>query len=283
MPLAVAATATATPAPAATATASAEAIACKPETAVPKPAQTAAFSLQESMDRQNELMKDPEYRKLRVAQQRLSIERSYPGLAEALGLSEKEADKLFDLLTESQVAMSAETQLSIVNGTPDQAAMQERMKRQQAMQREQEESVRAMLGSKYTQWQDYQQTRPARSRVTSMNSQLAQAGMPMTDAQTRALTTVMISEQQRQRQEAQTMARPAGNPTDPDYRAKMMEESLKRTEENNLRTVEAAAPHLSAKQLAALREQMEQQTAMTRISMRMQAEQERLRTQSQQK
>ena len=61
----------------------------------------------------------------------------------------------------------------------------------------------------------------------------------------------------------------------------MMEETLKRMEENNRRSVEAAAPHLSAKQLAAYKEQMEQQTAMNRITLKMQIEQQRLQAQPQ--
>ncbi len=283
MPVSVAANAMATPA-----TAGADAPVCKPDTPVARTAQVSSApgfnNVQDSLTMEKDLMKDPEYRKLRIAQQRQNIERNYPGLAEALGLSEKEADKLYDVLAENQVAISAEAPIfSTANGTPDQAAIQEMGRRQQALQREQEESLRDMLGSKYTQWQDYQQTRPARSRVTSMGQQLAQAGMPLTDAQSRALTTVMISEQQRQRQDAMLTARPAGlNPADPDFQAKMMEDSLKRNEENNRRMIEAASPHISAKQVAALREQMEQQAAMTRISLKMQIERDRLRAQQQQ-
>jgi hypothetical protein len=274
----IAANVTATPAP----TPTPEVPACKPEPA-PKPAATTtvATSLQESLNRQNELMKDPEYRKLRLAQTRASIERNYPGLAEELGLSEKEADKLFDLLAENQVAMSAEVQLLSVN-TEDQAAMAEMSRRRTELQREQEASLRNLLGGKYAQYQSYQQTMPARSRVTSIGLQLAQIGMPLNETQTRALTAAVIADQQRQRQDAQLAVRPAGNPTDPEYRAKMMEDALKRTEENNRRLVEAAAPHLNAKQLAAFREQMEQQTAMNRISQRMQIERERLQNQQQQ-
>jgi hypothetical protein len=232
------------------------------------------------MNMERDLMKDPEYRKLRIAQQRSNMERNYPGLVEALGLSEKEADRLFTLLAENQVAMSAESMLLTANGNPDQAAMEEMSRRQQAMQREQEDSLRAMLGGKYGQWQEYQQTRSSRTRVTSMGSQLAQAGMPLTDAQSRALTTALIAEQQRQRQSPPLMPQTAGlNPNDPDFRVKMMEESMKRSEENNRRMLDAAAPHVSARQLAALREQFDQQASMSRISMRMQMERERLQSQ----
>lgn len=274
---AVPGSATTSPSSAAT---TAPAAAGKTEAPAARPAQSAAVaSLESSMALERDLMKDPEYRKLRLAQTRMNMSRNYPGLAEELGLTEKEAEKLFDLLAENQVSQSAETQLFSINGTQDQAAMQEMSRRLQAMQREQEDAVRNLLGpGKYTQWQDYQQTRPARSRVTSLAQQLAQAGAPLNDAQTRSLTAVMIAEQQRQRQDMQTQAlnRSQLNPADPEYRTRMLEDSFKRTEENNRRMLEAAAPHLSAKQLAAAREQMEQQAAMSRISLRMQLERERL-------
>jgi hypothetical protein len=271
--------------PTATVNGAAEAPVCKPESP-PKATQTAsANALQNSLNLQNELMKDPEYRKLRLAQQRMNMERNYPGLAEELGLSEKEAEKLFDLLAENQTAMSAESPLPLLsaNGTQDQPAMEEAMRRRQALQRQHDEALRSMLGGKYSQWQDYQQvSRPARTRVMSMGTQLAQAGLPLTDAQTRSLTPVMIAEQQRQMQEARAMPRTAPvNPTDLDARAKMLEESLKRNEDNNRRMINVVAPHMSAPQLAAYRNQVEQQAAMNRISMKMQIEQQRLQAQSQ--
>jgi hypothetical protein len=278
---AIAAPVAANVAPTAVATAAVEAPVCRSDSP-PKATQTAATNaLQNSLNMQNELMKDPEYRKLRLAQTRLSIERTYSGLAEELGLSDKEADKLFDLLAEHQVATSAEIQLLTAGGNQDQAAMEERARRQQALRREQDEALRAMLGGKYPQYQDYQQTLPARQRVTSMGTQLAQAGLPLSAAQTKSLTTAMVAEQQRQMQEARTVSRTPVNPADPDARAKLLEEQLKRTEDNNRRLVEAAAPHMSASQLAAYRNQMEQQAAMSRITMKMSLEQQRLQSQPQ--
>jgi hypothetical protein len=232
---------------------------------------------------ERDLMKDPEYRKLRLAQLRSNIARNYPGLAEELGLSDREADKLFDLLAENQLAMTGETALLTANGSPpDQAAVQQIIQRQQASQREQEAAIRSQLGdAKYAQWQSYQQTRPARQRVMTMNTQLAQAGLPLTDSQSRALTTAMIAEQQRQQQDTQSFARAMGNgnPSDPNFRAQLQEEMRKRSEENNRRMIDAAAPHVNAKQLAALKDQFEQQAAMSRISSRMQIERDRLQQQ----
>jgi hypothetical protein len=110
----------------------------------------------------------------------------------------------------------------------------------------------------------------------SMGTMMAQAGAPLNDTQTKALTTMMIAEQQRQRQDSQTLARNLGNPSDPEFRTRLQEESMKRQEESNRRILEAAAPTLSTKQLAALREQFEQDDAMRRASSRLQRERERM-------
>lgn len=242
------------------------------------------LNVQNIVNLEQDLMKDPEYRKLRLAQIRSSVERDYPGLAEELGLSEQEAGKLYDLLAQSQLDMTVDSSILGGNGTPDQAAMQQMVQRQQMQRREQETAIRSLLGDgKYGQWQEYQQTRSARQRVVTINTQLAQAGMPLSDSQSRALTTALIGEQQRQRQEQQAMARTltSGNQNDPGLRAQLQEELLKRNEDNNRRMLDAAAPYMNARQLAALREQMEQQAAMSRISSRMQMERSRMQPQAQ--
>jgi hypothetical protein len=274
---------TANVAPATLATVTAEAPVCKSDSPS-QPTQTgAANPVQNVRNRQNELMANPEYRKLRLAQQRLNVERNNRGLAEELGLSDNEANRLFDLLSENQLALMNEPQLLSVNGTQDRPGSEEMMRRRQALQREQDEALRAMLGGKYAQYQDYQQSRPARNQAMAIGTQLAQAGLPLTDAQIRSLTTVMRTEQQRQGQDPWTTApAPAAvTPVDLDTRIKMMEESLKRTEDNNRRTIEAVAPHMSARQLATYRKQLEQQAAMNRISIKMQIEQQRLQAQPQ--
>ncbi|MEO6080620.1 MAG: hypothetical protein ABIQ86_12680 [Steroidobacteraceae bacterium] len=224
-----------------------------------------------SLTQEKELLKDPEYRKARLAMQRINMARNYPGLVEELGLSEKDADRLFDLLAENQLVMNSEASFSIgANGQPDQAAFQERMRKQQELQRQQEESVAALLGpGKYAQWQDYQQTRMPRMQATSLGAQLAQVGQPLSEAQHKALTTTLIAEQKRQREDSQSMARNI-NRADPQAVAQLQEEAMKRQEQSNRRILEAAASSLNPRQLDALREQYEMQAAMNRASSRLQ-------------
>jgi hypothetical protein len=190
---------------------------------------------------------DPEDQKLQLAQLRTSIERFYPGLAQELGLSEKDADRLIDLLAENQLARTAD-------GSPLAAS-----------ERKLEDSIQTLLGSRYTQWQAYQQTRGVRPQVAAMVTQLARVEGSLSALQINGLTTDLIAERQRQLKEG--MSNPQalpGNPADPGYREQMTKESLKRTEENNHRILEVAALHLNATQLATLRKQLQRQTSVSR-------------------
>jgi hypothetical protein len=235
---------------------------------------------------EQDLMKDPEYRKARLTQTRIQIARSYPGLAEELGLSEREANQLFELMAVNQLNMTTELTTSITAGNAvsittnaqDAAARTQRM---QAQNREMEESIRAMLGNKYSQYQDYQQTRPARNQAVTMGSQLAAAGQPLSEAQSRALTTAMIAEQQRQRQQPATpLALPTAGSMDPQARTVMMlEDSMRRQEETNRNVLAAASAHLNASQVAVLRQQFDQQNAARRQTLtRMQEQAARQQT-----
>jgi hypothetical protein len=211
-----------------------------------------------------DLMKDPEYRKARLAQLRIQLARSNPGLAEELGLSEREANQLFELMASNQLNLTTELTATTGTGTgtTDVAA---RVQQLQARTREQTEAIRTMLGpAKYAQYQQYQQTLPARNQVVTMGSQLAAAGQPLSDAQSRALTTVMIAEQQRPRQQAPLPSLSQGA-ADPQQRtAQILEESLRRQEETNRNVLDAASAHLTAGQLATLRQQFDQQNASRR-------------------
>jgi hypothetical protein len=235
-----------------------------------------------SSSNERDLLKDPEYRKAKLAQLRIQLARSNPGLAEELGLSEREANQLFELMANSQLNLASEVTATTATGTTDVAA---RVQQLQARSREQTEAIRTMLGStKYTQYQQYQQTLPARNQVVTMGSQLAAAGQPLSDAQSRALTTVMINEQERQRQQPPLalLAQSASSASSQQRTAQLLEESLRRQEETNRNVLDAASAHLNATQLATLRQQFEQQNAARRQTLtRLQEQQQRLQEQQQ--
>jgi hypothetical protein len=255
--------------------------------ALPRPAPQAAVTtegerpIQASLDvprfvlDRQEMMKDPEYRKARLAQTRMSLPQNFPGLIEELGLGPEDADRLFDLLAESQLEMSDVSMLAAtINGVPpDPVVMEDANRRRQEMQRKQEESLMAMLGAnRYSQWQDYQQTRGPRQQVVQLGRTLEGVGVPLTAEQSRSLTAAYIAEQKRQRDDTQRMfnsARQSG-PVDQE---RMMEERFKVQAESNRRIVDAAKPHLNAQQLDALQASLDQQLVMSRSSSRLMRQQ----------
>jgi len=200
-----------------------------------------------SPERKKELLKDPNFRKSLRVQALLLLKQNYPDLAQELGLSQDESDRLFDLLADDNFARKD----SFIAGAETNATEVHRT--QLELNHQLEESVRVQLGDKYPLWQTYQQTRPARAQVASLRGQLTLAGMPLSSEQYKSLTTVWITEQQRQAEEKRFMPQSApGNPSDPEYRA--------RKEENIRRRLDAAAPYVDDNQLSVMRRLMQQES-----------------------
>jgi hypothetical protein len=212
-----------------------------------------------------ELMKDPEYRKAQLIMTRLRTAQSNPGLAETLGLSETEANHLFEAMAESQMSRSAELTDAIgrAGGVGSTPALTDLLRNSAGR----EDPARAVLGeAKYAQYQEYQRNvRPALTQVANIGSSLNAAGQPLNDWQSRTLTTVMMTEQQRLRQEA-ALPQPIPNPGVPRGMTDMLTESANRQQESNRRILEASAATLNAAQLEVLKQHFEQQDATRRRS-----------------
>jgi hypothetical protein len=235
------------------------------------------MTAQDFRAREDEMMKDPEYRKARMALRRVDIQRNYPGLAEELGLSQKDADALFELLVENQEKMTAEFSAMRGAAQMDQAARDEMSRKSQALQRELETQVAALLGpARYAQWQEYRQTQSGRQQAVQMGRQLAEIGQPLSDVQQRALAKVLVVEQERMTQTMQELTRNL-NPSDPQARLQVQEQAMKLEEEYNRRVLDAASGTLSARQIASLKQQYETQAAMSAAQRR--ADQRRLEAQ----
>jgi hypothetical protein len=241
----------------------------EPATA-PAPQRAPQLDVASLLASQQEMMKDPEYRKARLMQTRMQLPQNYPGLIDALGLSPEEAGKLFDLLAEQQLEMSDVSMFAAtVNGVaPDPAVMQDSARRRMEMQGRHDEALSNMLGGRYTQWQDYQQTRGARQQVVQLGRALEGAGLALTSDQSRSLTDAYVAEQRRMRDERQQLISSLTQGGTMDQN-RMREEQLKLQAESNRRTLEAARPHLSAQQYSALQASLEQQMVMSRASSRM--------------
>jgi hypothetical protein len=224
-----------------------------------------AAAAAKGMTGDRELMKDPEFRKAQLTMTRLRIAQSHPGLAETLGLSQNEANHLFEVMAETQMNRSTELSeaLAKAGGIGNAAALTEVMRNTAGR----EDPARAALGEgKYAQYQEYQRNvRPALQQVASIGSSLNAADQPLDDWQSRTLTAAMMTEQQRLRQEA-AIPRPSPNPGVPRGMADTLAESANRQQESNRRVLEASAATLNAAQLEVLKQQFEQQDATRRRS-----------------
>lgn len=218
---------------------------------------------------ERELMKDPEYRNARILQARATMAQLYPDLAEELGLSADEIDKLLTLLARQQTEMS-EYSIVIAAGEqrPSDAEMQERTRIMGEINQRHQEELAASLGGRYAQWQDYQQTLGARQRVIQLRQTLAGSGLSLSDVQARPLVAAIAAEQQRMSQELTALNREMGQR--PEQRARLQEENFRLQAESNARMIAAAERHLDPRQLATFRSMLDSQLAMSRAVSRAQ-------------
>ncbi|MDQ2640068.1 MAG: hypothetical protein M3Y79_05775, partial [Pseudomonadota bacterium] len=229
-----------------------------------------ALDVQRLILNRGELLKDPEYRKAALMQARLNLPQRYPGLTEELGLSTEEAERLFDLLAENQLdltGVTASVSLS-ADGTANRAALEEANRNRQELIRQQEQKLQTELGGvRYAQWQEYQQTLGPRQQVAQLGRNLESAGVPITSDQSRPLIAAYAAEQKRQSDDLRRLL--GTGPISPADQQRVQEERLRAQAESNRRLVEAARPHLNARQVEALQASLEQQLAMNRASNRM--------------
>lgn len=157
---------------------------------------------------------------------RAMFEIMYPDLRQALDLTPEEADRLLDLLAAHQVANRG----LLYN---DKSA-EERAAAIQQAQREQEPELQALLGIKYPQWQDYDETLPAWRLVRDLRASLDAAGMPLADAQAKPLVSALADVQRTYNQQVRSLVE-----------AKSGKEALDRQKaERNNRFLQVAASHL---------------------------------------
>lgn len=217
---------------------------------------------------EQQLLQNQEYRKAHLAALRAAIVHSHPGLAEALGLTQKQADALFDLLAETQLERI--TQPLALTGDPetDRALIVARNQNDAELQREQGEALRTMLGDEgYAHWQQYLPTRSVRVQADSYATTLAKAGAPLNGAQLKGLVGAMLEEQKSLRDDIVALGRKV-DATNPVSREQTQIALRDRQAASNHRILDATSAQLTAQQLALLRAQFQQGDAIREASAR---------------
>jgi hypothetical protein len=214
--------------------------------------------LAESARQQKALLDNADYRKGRLTEARFGLSARLAGLAEEIGLTDREMNALLDLLAENRVTLEAETAALLATGNPpDAALMADAERRVREMQQKQTDAQIALLGkARYDKFQEYEQTMPSRTRVNNLNNLLTQAGRPLTQDQSKSLTRVIIAEQRRVENEAKAL-RAAGQP---------VPSSQASEPEINRRILEGSAGFLDTQQLERLRQRFEERNAMNRAA-----------------
>jgi len=212
---------------------------------------------------EQELLKDPAYRKTRLVTLRSTIEQDFPGLAEELGLTGEESARLFAVLAETRLAMAAEA--PVTDGQqvePAVAAQVTRIRR--ALLKQQSDSLRALLGdARYARWQEYRQTQAVRLRANAYATALARSGVPLDSFQTRTMTTTMIAEHERLEQDILALGGTVVQ-ANPETRIQALETLKNRQADSNQHVLDAASRFMSAQQVEILRRQIALQGAAGR-------------------
>lgn len=236
-------------APAAAAAPPATTPAEKAASSAPAAERTSAAAVQDLMAVIQAQRSSPEAMAQRRLTGRVLMEGSNPDVREALGLTPDEADKLLDLLVTHQERTSELFPLS-GNSTMTPA---ERAAAVQARQRENEAELQAMLGSKYDQWKDYNETRAAWQQRRDLRAVLDAGGMPMTDVQSKSLIAALSAEQRSHTQQIRDAANQGRLPPS--------EVMARYTPERRQQYLDTAAPHLSPQQLEGYRGMLERAAA----------------------
>jgi hypothetical protein len=235
---------------------------------VAPPAKTAteaakATLMADSAKRAKTLMADSEYRKVMLDQVRVSLRQHYVGLAQALGITQRDVEAVIDIMARAQMQMSEQSAELMANGMPtDEAARAEMMRLGGQVEEQMKTSLTAVLGPEgFDRLQEFDQTEGSRTRVINLTNLLARSGQPLSAEQSRQLTSVMVAEQRRM--EAETKAFADAGQTNPKSQAE-------RQAETNRNILAASGSFLTSPQLELMRGRFQQRANIDQAADRVQ-------------
>jgi hypothetical protein len=227
--------------------------------------------MQENFERQQAMLKDPEYRELMRAQQKMGMRRMYADMEMMMGLSKEEADRVRDVLAEQQLrSMEQRPFMAPFDGSPpDQAAIREQQRVFEELKRKNDAELQAALGPKYSDWQAYQNSMWSRSQVMHLREALVGSAEPLREDQLKPLVQALSREQQQLQTNTVRAQHPAGL-AGPEAQLRMQEEWLERTAQSHERIRNAVSSLLTPTQMQQLQEQQDQERKMHELNLRMQ-------------
>ncbi|HET9862259.1 MAG TPA: hypothetical protein VFP37_02365, partial [Steroidobacteraceae bacterium] len=132
----------------------------------------------------------PAEQNMRRLQQEIRLRRMYADLPAALGLNASQADKLFNLLADSQVSVREEMRGSETGREGRQAI-------QDAARQQRDAAIVELLGpEKAAAFQSFEKSIPARMQVSRIGESMAAGNVPLSEAQRTSLIAAVIAEQE---------------------------------------------------------------------------------------
>ena len=157
-----------------------------------------------AQQREQEMMRDPAYRKSRMDDWRRRYAQTRADAIRAVGLTSEQADRLVDLLIERNFSMQ-------LTGLPSDTMNQETQAELKRINEQYEAQLSELLGSEdYQRWQWYQKTAAERDEVRLFRAQLSTSSTPLQEHQADALVDAMYVERQRRDREYDEYATAAG-------------------------------------------------------------------------
>lgn len=190
----------------------------------------------------------PEGQNMRRLQSEVRLRRMYADMPATLGLNANQADKLYNLLADSQVSLRDEMRAH--DGEPD-----SRRAIQDAARAQRNGAIENLLGpEKAAEFQSFEKSMPARMQVSRIGDSMAAANVPLSDAQRNSLIAAVMTERDvsppPERQES-------GGPDDADYQARFLDWQA----DFSNRVQARVEPLLTADQVAQYREAVTVQNA----------------------
>jgi hypothetical protein len=230
-----------------------------------------------AMERQRNLLKDPEYREAMQTQQKMLLRQQNPDVARDLNLSSELVDRLFGMLAEQSMRSMESVNMWEQQGNASPAELQRKALEQQSAN---ETQLKTILGeAKYGEWMDYQATAPARYEASRLRALLANAGVPLDQNLAKPLQKVLLEHQKVEQQRIQQLFMKQGDANGArlalvtgDIRSSTVgpvPNTEEHMEEQQRRQRERLARVLTPEQLKVIEDEQNAQLQMQRVQMQL--------------
>jgi hypothetical protein len=213
-----------------------------------------------------------EGKKMMRSQMAMGLKMQYGSLAKDLKLDPKVADQVMSLLGDRQMALSEATFAAMKGGTLDEAAGKEVAAKSQALKKEYDEKLKAVLGEPgMTQLTDYERTLGDRVMLNMHEQQFTASGSPLETTQRDSLLQIMKDE----RTKTPVSAFDASNAGDASKAMAAFRDDgaidkwIAQEEDYQRRVLQAATRALNPDQVNALQESFKQQLEMQKFGVKM--------------